>query len=165
LVTALLVTSVALQTVVLSRIGLPGATPDLVLLVVIGLALYHGPLTGMLVGFAGGLMLDLVPPADGAAGRWAFIYCLVGLAAGRAADAAERSAFLPLVIVATLAGLSVIAYAATGALIGDPRVTWENVVRTLPFAVLYDLLLTPFVVPAVMGLARRVEPRSSLLHR
>ncbi|MCU0266132.1 MAG: rod shape-determining protein MreD [Actinomycetia bacterium] len=158
LATVLLGTAVVLQTVVLSRLPLPGATPDLVLLVVVGLALVQGPVSGLLTGFAGGLLLDLVPPADGAVGRWALVLCLAGLVAGRYADAVERSTILPLVVVAGLAAGSLLLYAGLGWLLGDPRVTLAAVARTLPTAVLYDVLLTPFVVPAVMALARRVEP-------
>lgn len=158
LATVLLGTAVVLQTVVLSRLQLPGATPDLVLLVVIGLALVQGPVSGLVTGFVGGLLLDTVPPADGAVGRWALVLCLAGLVAGRFADSVERSSFLPLLLVAGLAAGSVLLYAGLGWLLGDVRVTLPAVARTTVAAVLYDVLLTPFVVPVVMGLARRVEP-------
>lgn len=161
LATVLLGSAVVLQTVVLSRLPLPGATPDLVLLVVIGLALVQGPASGLVTGFAGGLLLDLVPPADGAVGRWALVLCLAGLVAGRYADSVERSAFLPLVLVASLSAATVLLYAGLGWLLGDPRVTLPALGRVLPTAVLYDVLLTPFVVPVVMALARRVEPEPS----
>lgn len=161
LATVLLGTAVVLQTVVLSRLPLPGATPDLVLLVVIGLALVQGPVSGLVTGFAAGLLLDLVPPADGAVGRWALVLCLAGLVAGRYADSVERSAFLPLVLVAGLSAATVLAYGGLGWLLGDARVTLPALARILPTAVLYDVLLTPFVVPVVMALARRVEPEPS----
>ena len=38
----------------------------------------------MLVGFAAGLALDLAPPADHLAGRWALALVVVGYVAGRA---------------------------------------------------------------------------------
>jgi rod shape-determining protein MreD len=49
-------------------------------------------------------------------------------------------------------------YAGLGALLGDPRVSWSLLGDLLPTAVLYDLVLTPFVVWAVLEIARRVEP-------
>ena len=99
MVALLLGLAAVVQTVVLTAIPFPAATPDLVLLVVVGLALVQGPNSGAVIGFAGGLLLDVVPPADGAVGRWALVLCLVGWFAGRASDAVEGSAFLPLLVV------------------------------------------------------------------
>ena len=156
----LLFFATVLQLVVLARLPLPGGTPDLVLLVVIGLALASGPTTGAVAGFAGGLMLDAAPPADGTLGRWALVLCLAGWVAGRAQDLAERSAFVPVAIVALLAPATLVAYAGLGLLLGDPRVTAQAVVNSVPSATLYDVLLAPFIVPMVGYLCRRVEPRS-----
>ena len=75
-------------------------------------------------------------------------------------DAAERSAFVPVAVVAVLAPATLLAYAGLGLLLGDPRVTAQAVVASLPAATLYDVLLAPFVVPLVGWLCRRVEPRS-----
>lgn len=161
LAAVLLTTAVVLQTVVLSRIPLPGATPDLVLLVVVGLALAQGPVSGLLTGFAAGLLVDLVPPADGTIGRWALVLSLVGFFAGRLSDSVDRSTLLPVLTVAAAAAGALLLYAGLGWLLGDIRVTPTAVARSLPAAVLYDVLLAPFVVPAVMALARRVEPQPS----
>ena len=38
-------------------------------------------MTGMLAGFAGGLALDIAPPAAHYAGEYALVFCLVGYAA------------------------------------------------------------------------------------
>jgi rod shape-determining protein MreD len=156
--TLLLVVALALQTSVVSRLGLPGATPDLVLLVVVSLALADGPLTGVVVGFTAGMALDLVPPADHAVGRYAFVLTLVGYLAGLARDEAERSAVRPFVVVAAAAAGATALYAGLGALFSDFGVDGGTLVGLLPTAVLYDVLLAPFVVPAVMALARRAEP-------
>jgi rod shape-determining protein MreD len=72
----LLVVALAVQVSVLARLPLPGATPDLVLLAVVALALAHGPGFGLVAGFAAGLGSDLVPPADHAVGRWALVLTL-----------------------------------------------------------------------------------------
>lgn len=157
LVALLLATAAVVQTAVLSRIPFPDATPDLVLLVVAALALVQGPTRGAVIGFAGGLLLDVVPPADGAVGRWALVLCLVGWFVGRASDAVEGSVVLPLLIVAGAAIAGLAGYAVVGWLIGDVRVTGSAATTVLPVAVLYDILLSPFVVPLVMALARRFE--------
>jgi rod shape-determining protein MreD len=157
MVALLLATASVLQTVVLTRIPFPQATPDLVLLVVVALAMVQGPNGGAVVGFAGGLLIDVVPPADGAVGRWALVLCLVGWFAGRASDAVEGSALLPLLVVVGSAISALVGYAIVGWLIGDVRVTASAVLRSMPPAVLYDVLFSPFVVPLVMALARRFQ--------
>ncbi len=158
-VALLLVTvALALQVTVLSRLSLPGATPDLVLLVVVGLALSHGPAYGLVLGFGAGLASDLVPPADHEIGRWAFVLTLVGYLAGGARDENRRSAFVPLAVVAGAAGGSILLYAGLGALMDDTSVTWPAVTRLLPTAVVYDLVLSAFAIPAILTLVRRTEP-------
>lgn len=157
MVVALVGTAVLAQVTVLARLPLPGATPDAVLLAVVSLGLVYGPMTGMVTGFGAGLALDLVPPADHAAGRWALVLCLVGYVAGLARPDTRRSALVPLLVVACCAAGATAGYAALGAILGDPRVTWPAVARLLPTAVLYDVFLTPFLVPVVIALARRVE--------
>ena len=67
---ALVVVALVIQVSVLSRLHLPGAVPDLLLLVVLALAMTYGHVEGALIGFGAGLLADLAPPADHAAGRF-----------------------------------------------------------------------------------------------
>jgi rod shape-determining protein MreD len=158
LAVALVVTALAIQLTVLARLPLPGGTPDLLLLVVVTFGLVHGPVTGMAVGFGAGLALDLVPPADGPAGLWALVLCVVGYAAGIARSETDRSALAPLFVVIGLSLTAVLAYAGLSALFGSPRVPWRDVLGVALSTALYTVLLAPFVVPFVTALCRRVEP-------
>jgi rod shape-determining protein MreD len=160
----LVVAAVAVQVTMLARLPLPGATPDLVLVVVVALALAHGPDFGLMAGFGAGLVVDLAPPADHTVGRWALVLGLIGFAAGVAHMDARRSAFVPVVVVAGCAGLSVLLYSALGALMSDPHVTWVAVGELLPTAVVYAVVLSPFVVPAVLAAVRRAEPDPAYRH-
>ena len=154
--------AVVLQVTLPPRLGLPGATPDLVLLVVIALALAHGPGFGVALGFGAGLLLDLVPPAAHEIGRWALVLTLVGYLAGLARVETRRSVVVPLVVVAAASVGSLMLYAGLGALINDPRVTWGRVGGLLPTALLYDLVLSAFVLPGVLAVVRRTEPDDPL---
>lgn len=160
LAVAMVIVAVALQVTLLSRLPLPGATPDLVLVTVVALALAHGPGFGLTTGFGAGLAIDLVPPADHEIGRWALVLAVLGYAAGLVAGESRRSAFLPVLVVAAAAGASVLLYAGVGALISDPQVTWVAVTALVPTAVLYAVVLSPFVVSAVLALVQRVEPET-----
>ncbi|MDH6131611.1 rod shape-determining protein MreD [Kitasatospora sp. MAA4] len=156
----LVLLALVIQVSVLGRLQLPGATPDLLLLVVVGLALVFGPSAGCLIGFAAGLLADLAPPSDHAIGRFALVLCVMGYAAGmyRADSGRRRGVMGPLLMVGAAAVVSTVLYAAVGALVGDTAARHVGLPGLAASALLYDLLLAPFVVPAVMLLARRADP-------
>ncbi|GAA2597241.1 rod shape-determining protein MreD [Streptomyces tubercidicus] len=155
----LVVVALVIQVTILARLQLPGAVPDLLLLVVVGLALVYGHVGGALIGFFAGLLADLAPPSDHAIGRYALVLCVIGYAAGltKPESGRHRSATLPLIVVIGAAIVSTLMYAGVGALVGDTAARHVGIVGLLLSATLYDLLLAPFVVPLVMAAARRTE--------
>lgn len=158
----LIVVGLVLQVSVLARLGLPGAVPDLLLLVVIGMAMTYGPTAGCAIGFAAGLCADLAPPADHAAGRYAFVLCVAGYIAGMFATRNRQSALTPILVVVVLAALTTALYAGVGALVGDTAARDVGLGHLMVTAVVYDTLLAPFVVPLVMAGARRTDPQPML---
>jgi rod shape-determining protein MreD len=157
--TTLVIVALVIQVSVLARLHLPGAVPDLVLLTVLGLALVYGHVGGALVGFGAGLLSDLAPPADHAAGRYALVLCVIGYLAGLVKPETGRlkSASGPMAVVVAAALGSTLLYAGVGALVGDDAARHVGLPSLLFTAALYDLLLAPFVVPGIMALARRAE--------
>ncbi|MFF3211059.1 rod shape-determining protein MreD [Streptomyces sp. NPDC002886] len=155
----LVVVALVVQVSILGRLQLPGAVPDLVLLTVVALALVYGCVSGALIGFAAGLLTDLAPPADHAAGRYALVLCVIGYVAGlvRPDTGRFRSAWGPMLTVVGAAFVSTLLYAGVGALVGDTAARHVGMTGLLFTAVLYDLLLAPFTVPFIMALARRAE--------
>jgi len=163
LAAVLLLTAAIVQVTVVNPLDLPGGGPDLVLLVLIPLAMVQGPLSGAVTGFLAGLMVDLVPPAAGHVGSWAFVLCLAGFLAGQVRFDSRRSALLVLGVVAGMSAFVVLAHAGIAVLFGEADVEGQELVSVTVGTVLYDLLLAPFVVPPIMGLARRAEPDPSRL--
>ncbi|UGY91410.1 rod shape-determining protein MreD [Streptomyces gobiensis] len=157
--TSLVVVALIVQVSVLARLQLPGATPDLLLLTVLALALVYGHTSGAIIGFGAGLLADLAPPADHAVGRYALVLCVVGYAAGLAKPEGgrHRSATAPMLVVAAAALSSTLLYAGVGALVGDTAARHVGLGGLLFTATLYDLLLAPFTVPWIMALARRAD--------
>ncbi len=157
--TSLVVVALVLQVSVLARLHLPGAVPDLLLLTVLGLAMVYGHVGGALVGFGAGLLADLAPPADHAAGRYALVLCVIGYLAGLAKpdNGRLKSATGPMLVVVAAAVGTTLLYAGVGALVGDTAARHVGLGSLLFTAALYDLLLAPFVVPGIMALARRAE--------
>ena len=157
--TTLVVVALVVQVSVLARLQLPGAVPDLLLLVVLGLAFVYGHMAGAFIGFGAGLLADLAPPADHAAGRYALVLCVIGYLAGlvRPDNGQLRSATGPMVVVVAAAVGSTLLYASVGALVGDTAARHVGLGSLLFTAAVYDLLLAPFTVPLIMALARRAE--------
>ncbi|WP_344356349.1 rod shape-determining protein MreD [Streptomyces gobitricini] len=157
--TTLVVVALVVQVSILARLQLPGAVPDLLLLVVVALALVYGHVSGALIGFGAGLLVDLAPPADHAVGRYALVLCVIGYLVGLAKpeNGQLRSATGPMAIVVAAAVGSTLLYAGVGALVGDNAARHVGLVSLLITAVIYDLLLAPFTVPLIMALARRAE--------
>lgn len=153
---ATVLTALLLQDTVVSALPLPGAAPDLLLVLVIAYALIEGPLAGMTTGFVAGVLADSL--ADHPLGRLALVYAAVGYATGFIEDDTERSTLVPFFAVGAGALGAVLLYAGEGMLLGDPRVTLHAVVRAVLSSVPYAVVLTPFVVPALNALVRRVDP-------
>ena len=143
----LLLAALVLQLTVLDRLPLPGGVaPDLVLLVVVALALNSGPMTGMICGFCAGLALDIAPPSGHLIGVYALVFCLLGYFCGLVSAELESSVLLPLAASALGAVAGAGLYAAVGIMLGNPDVTGPAVRHVLPLSVLYDVLLSPFVL-------------------
>ena len=159
-VTAVVMLAVTLQLGALPAVAIAEVVPNLVLVVVVGFALARGSEYGALVGFAAGLALDLAPPADHTAGRWALAFVVVGYLAGLARRDARASALAAVLVVAAGSFIGTSLFALSGLLLQDPGVTVDGALHVLPIALVYDIVLTPLVVPAVLALMRRLEPVS-----
>jgi rod shape-determining protein MreD len=163
-VAALVVFTVTLQVSVFSHFAFEGVAPDMGLLLVIGAALVRGPTYGALVGFVAGLVLDLAPPADHTAGRWALALVVVGYVAGMARADGSQSAVATLMIVASGAFIGTSLYALSGLVLGEPSVTVSSSMHVVPIAVGYDVVLTPFVIPLLLVVFRRLQPAGRWSH-
>lgn len=151
------------------RVGGLGVVPDLVLLVVVATALMTDTRYGMLTGFFAGLVLDLAPPADHVAGRWALALMVVGYVVGRLAhdDTADvarpesdgvRRPPLPLVLAAAAGGsfLGTSVFALSGLVLGDSAASVGELLPVALIASVLDVAAALVVVPACFWLLRRI---------
>lgn len=155
--------AVMIQLTLLSRLGLPGATPDLVVVTVAGLALAMGPVQGATAGFAAGILVDLAPPADTLLGVNAIVYLVVGYVIGRAIDPRDRT----LLLMVGMTGLAVVAatigVAALDTILGSSRVAWDQMAGMVLSSALYAIIMAPLVIVGTAAVARRVAPDTSVL--
>lgn len=151
------------------RVSGLGVVPDVVLLVVVATALLTDVRYGMLTGFFAGLLLDLAPPADHVAGRWALALMVVGYVVGRlahdhTADVARlesdgvRRPPLPLVLAAAAGGsfIGTSVFALSGLLLADSAASVGELLPVALVALLLDVVAALVVVPACFWLFRRI---------
>ncbi|MGA9748309.1 MAG: rod shape-determining protein MreD [Nocardioides sp.] len=156
--TALVALAVALQVAGFSFLSYDGVVPNLALLLVVAAALVRGPDFAATLGFFAGLAIDLAPPADHVAGRWALALVVVGYVVGRVRQDAGSSAVAAVLTVAAASFIGTSVFALSGLVLQDPAVPIAEALWVIPVAVVYDVLLTPFVLPPVMRLFRRIQP-------
>ena len=156
LVGLVVVIAVVLQLRVAPAFAIRGITADLALLVVVAVALTRGGQAAIVTGFAAGVLLDLAPPADHTAGRWALALLIVGFVAGRVREGSagqgrygRPNALTVMATVAACAFIGVSIFAVSGLILGEAPVT---LLPSVLISVGYDLLLAPLLIPALLWL-------------
>ena len=150
--------AVVLQVSLFPHFAWQGVVPNLALLVVVAAALVRGPQFAAVLGFVAGVAIDLAPPADHIAGRWALALVVVGYVAGRVRQDLRPTAGSVVLTVAASSFVGTSVFALSGLVLHDPVVSVGEMLQVILVAVVWDVLLTPFVLPPVMGLFRRLEP-------
>lgn len=152
-----LLTGVALtQSVWLSRVSLWGARPDLMLLVVLVWAVVRGVDEGLMWGFVGGLVVDLL--SGGPLGATPLALLAVALLAGQPwgqglGSSVARLLFLALVGVVVYHLVLLIVLASMGY-----RVDWGfALMRVAGPSALLNAILAPFVRQPLAWLERRTR--------
>lgn len=154
----LVLLALGLQISLFPHLAWNGVVPNLVLLVVVGAALACRPQYALLLGFTAGVLSDLVGPADHYAGRWALALVVVAWVASRVRQESRPGTLAVLGTVAACSFVGTSVFALTGLVLRDPVVAVGEMLTVVGVSVLWDLLLTPLVLPATMRLLRRVTP-------
>ena len=155
---ALLVVALVLQVSLFPHVAWHGVVPNLCLLVVVGAGLTRGPQYAMTLGFVAGVLLDLAPPADHVAGRWALAFVLIAVLAGRVRADARRSPLAGLATVAVCSFVATSVFALSGVVLGDHALPAGEMMQVILIALLWDVVMTPLLLPALMGLFERTRP-------
>lgn len=150
--------ALAVEVSIVPRLHLTHATPDLLLLVVLGFAAVWGPAGGGVTGFAAGLVLDLAPPSVDAIGRHALVLTCVGALAGRVGHEVRSSALRTCFLAGLYAALAVAGDALLGTVLGDGGgLNRPGLADSVAAAALYTAVATPLIVPGIAALARRTQ--------
>ena len=156
---AAVVVALVVQVSLFPHLAWHGIVPNLCLLVVVAAALTVEAPFAVVLGFVAGLTLDLAPPADHIAGRWALALTVAAFLAARVRQDVKPTA---IAVVGTVAAASFVAtslFALTGVLLSDPTMSISGLLEVVLVAVVWDVLLTPFVLPPLMKLFARLHPQ------
>lgn len=152
-----LVVAMFLQVGLAPYLAIGGVVPNFLLLVVVTIALTTGPNEGAAVGFAAGLVFDLLGTA--AVGPMALVLTLAGFVAGLLHEAMFAEGWLlPLIVLGVTALASEVAYGLLLNLLGVGGGFWSPLLtKMLPGAV-YNTALALLVYPWLARLLRRDRP-------
>lgn len=154
----LVAAAVTLQVAVLRYVAVDGVVPDLALVLVVAAALVRGPEFAAGLGLGAGLVLDLAPPADHTAGRWALALVLAGYLAGRVRLDARSSAVAALTTVAACSFVAGSVYALSGLVLGDAGPGADRMLAVIAIGVVWDVLAAALLLPLCSALMRRLRP-------
>ncbi len=146
-----------LQPIFLTRLNLPGSTPDLILVFVCAWAIAKGPMVGAIAGFLAGVMIDLIPPTEPVVGLNSFSLVLVGFLVGKLGVAPSKSFFRPIVITMGAAVILILLRAGLTTVFDSP-IAFSRVNELLVTQAIYVGILAIFVLPLVAWLDRKLGP-------
>lgn len=147
---AMVTMAVVAQSVLFRHVSVEGVVPNLALVVTVVAAIARGPQFGAGLGFCAGLLLDVAPPADHVAGRWALALVLVGYLAGRVRQDARSSTLTAVLVVGAASFVGTSVYALTGLIVDDHTWAMGEMLQVIVISVLWDLALAPFLVPVLL---------------
>jgi rod shape-determining protein MreD len=163
ILTAVLTAAVILQVSVVPLATTGAVVPNFCLVFVVAVGLARGAAFAMPLAFVTGLALDLAPTADHVVGRWALALVLAGYVAGRVRQDTRPSIAAMVSTVAVGSVVASTAFALSGLALGDLDVDVPVLIRTLFTSLVWDVLLTPLVIPVVRRLLIARETRPVLL--
>mgnify|MGYP000884210926 CR=1 FL=1 len=143
----LLIALVSVQYAALDLIAVHGVVPNLVLLLTVAAGLSMDLPVAVVLGFCGGLLMDLAPPAVHPVGGWALAMVIAALLAGRQRDEAADSPMQGLLTVAACSFVATSIYAFIALVSGTPGLGVGQVLGVVLIAVLWDVALAPWLLP------------------
>ncbi|MCA1571615.1 MAG: rod shape-determining protein MreD [Chloroflexi bacterium] len=157
-IAALVLTALTVQSTLLAQATLLGVIPQLVLVVVVALAYLDGERVGVVSGFAGGLLQDLLLPQS-VIGLTALVYVMVAYAVGVLRQySTSQAVWAPVIAVALATAAAEAGYAVLAIVLGQRWVGLAFTAKVVALVILYNTLLTPFVFPLVRRIADRFRP-------
>ena len=159
-ITGVVFVAAMVQTVIVSSLVVGGGAPDVLLVVVVALGLVRGAVPGAVLGFTGGVIVDLVTLDT--MGITSLVLTLAGFWAGRYGETTGRDRrFAPLIAVGTITVLAGLFGFVLHYMLGEEVVARHALVTALMPAFVLNLVLALPVHALVrwaVGEGARLEP-------
>jgi rod shape-determining protein MreD len=150
--TAFLFIVFAIQESIVSRIHLPITGFSLYLAVLVCLLALEDRNGAVVIGFIGGLVLDLAPTSQSPFGQWALIFTIIGYLISSNLESVGDFTSQPLTFVLFIAfgaALALVAYLVTGAMLGEENGSLWHAVVVVVGNFIWTLLFAPLFLPGI----------------
>jgi rod shape-determining protein MreD len=155
----LMIAALAIQSTLLPLATLLGVIPQLVLVVIVSLAYVDGERVGIVTGFVGGLLMDLLIPGA-PVGVNALLFVLIGYGVARFRQLSpSESVWTPVVVVIFASAIAEFGYGLLQIMFGQPWIALADTAKVAGLVIVYNTLLTPFVYPLVRRVSQRFGPQ------
>lgn len=154
------VLAVLIQTTLFNTIRPFGVSPDVVMLTIIACARWMEPEPGVLLGFTGGLAIDLFGSAP--LGLQALAFTLVAYVTVRTRDRFDYSAPSTGIAVGFLSLLGVLIVAVVGTLFGQGTLGSPTILKTLFLVPVFNIVVGLAVLPMVASYLGSRQPAGEL---
>lgn len=147
-VALVVITALLFQVCLFARFSYEGAQPDVMILLAIAAGFVAGPEKGAVVGFASGLVFDVVLTTP--FGLSAFVYTLIGYGVGVAGLSIVRSSWWIAPAVAAVASAAgMVVYALVGAVVGQATLSGPPLTAIVVVVASLNAVLAPVAVRAM----------------
>ena len=146
------VAAVILQTTLFVEVKPFGASPNLVLLVVVGSVRYLDPEPSILLGFTSGLLMDLLGGFP--MGMWGLVITVIAFVSQKLWRRAQEAPALMLVGVFALTFLGEALFVLLGTLFGQGTLSESGLVRIILLTSTYNAVLAFGVLPLLSVMLR-----------
>ena len=141
-----------IQEAAISKINLPITGFSLYLATLLGLMALEERFGAIILGFIGGLILDLSPTVESPMGKWAFILTLVGYLFSTNREAIGDFTTGPVAFILFIsvgAALTLLAYLGLGVILGENNGTLGHNLIAIIGNSIWTLLFAPVLLPAL----------------
>jgi uncharacterized membrane protein len=143
------------QEALVNQLSFPAGGFSILLILTLLWAALSTPEVAAVVGFGGGILLDLSPSTSGPLGHWTLILVFMSYAIAffSYGDENMRGNPLSLILMTTLAQVIVLfSYVVTGFLLGNVATSFSQTLITLLGSGIWTLVVTPLMLPVVAWL-------------
>jgi len=144
-----------IQEALVNQLSFPAGGFSILLILTLLWAALSTPEVAAVVGFGGGILLDLSPSTSGPLGHWTLILVFMSYAIAffSYGDENMRGNPLSLILMITLAQVIVLfSYVVTGFLLGNVATSFSQTLITLLGSGIWTLVITPLMLPVVVWL-------------